>query len=83
MRWSFSVDHGLGHLRGTLYLSRVPFIQDVDVALGVNKDLGHPAILDVHSDDQRVIVKEEDCVGIYVREGDRPTRGRGGPVRTI
>ena len=31
----------------------------------------------MHGDEQGVLVWEEDGVGICVREGDQPTRGRG------
>jgi len=52
-------------------------MQDVNVATDVDEDLGHSAIPDVHSGDQGIIVREKNGVDVYVREGDRPTQGRG------
>ena len=75
-------DHGSSHLWGVFHPVYSASIQDVDAALGVNEDLGHSAIPGVHGDNQSV-GREENGVGVCVREGDQPTRGRGWPIRTI
>jgi len=59
-------------------------MQDVDIVPGVNEDLGCSAIPDVYGDDQSIIMREEDGVGVCIREGEISLLGvEGGPVKTI
>ena len=77
---SLRIDHGSGYFQGILRSVQSTSIQDIGASLSVNQDFGHPIVVDVHDNDQDVIVWEMNRAGIFLREHDLLTqchRGTG------